>query len=329
MFLSQALAVIVASWLAGPIYGMNVVLVATILLKISRKLRCNVARTFALYSLLLLLTCTAQAVVDLILLIAVFDGPGRLASTAHPALTITLVMYCVNLSFSQVLIIWRVYVVSGRKVLLPSIFAISSLFFIAVGTVIVWKFNDVENLFSAVHSIRILSISTWAASAVFQGFGSGYIIWRTYAIPVEAHPHDSSKFYRIAVLTLFVIVDSGCILPLMETVALILDAAQLQASIVVMVSILGQLTAFVPLTIVLRENIKADRDLKKNMVNATSTFLINRMPDVELHHRRSSPSGIATSMPMAVMIRQSELKRSDIEKETLTLDKFDNSTRNV
>jgi len=321
---SQVLVAIVASWLTGPLYGMNLVLVIYILLKISRKLRCSVARTFALYSVFLLITCTTQVIVALIIMLAAFDGPIRFARIAPPVLTTTLVMYCVNISFSQVLIIWRVYAVSGRKILLTSIFAITSLAFIGLSAVIVWKFSDDSNLFSGVRSVRILSITAWAVSFVFQGFGSGFIIWKTCAIPVEVHHRaNSSKSSRIIVSILFMAVDSGCILPLMEFIALILDGIQLQSSLIATVSVLGQLSAFVPLTIVLRESIKADHDLRKNMVNATSTFLVSRIPVAEANQRGPI---ITASAPMLVDIQQTEHKQFDLEEEISMSDKFDNNS---
>jgi len=245
-------------------------------------------------------------------MISAFNGPASFARIAHPALTTTLVMYCVNLSLSQVLIVWRVYALSGRRGLLTSIFAITSLAFIALAAVIVWKFSNVENLFSALTSIRALTISTWSASAFFQGIGSGYIMWKSSAIPVEVNHYGGSTFTRMITSVFIVVVDSGCILPLVEVIALVLDIAQLQSSLVAATSVLGQLSAFVPLTIVLRESIKADHDLRKNLVNATSTFFVSRMPGADANQRGAA---ITASAPMVVDIQQTEHKRFDLEEE--------------
>jgi len=286
-----------------------------ILLKISRKLHCPVARAFALYSSILLITCTTQIIAFLVLQLALFENTIHLASISHTVFTIGLVMYSVNVSFSQALIVWRFYVVSDRNVLFSSIFAITPLAFIALNATIAWKFNSVGDFFLAVQSVRSLTISAWAASAVFQSFGAAFIIWKTYAIPVEVRYHANNKFAKLIFLMFFLIVDSGCIFPLVEIIALAFDIVQLQSSLIVTISILEQLSAFVPLTIVLRESIKADHDLRKNLVNTTSTFLMNRTPGAEPTHRGASLSGMTASAPVVVAILKSEHKRSDMEEE--------------
>ena len=65
--------------------------------------------------------------------------------------------------------------------------------------------------------------------------------------------------------------------------------------------------ALVPLTIVLREATKAQREAKKNYVNVTSTFLMDRLPCSSGH-----PDGISMcSGPMIVSIDQVEHTKSD------------------
>jgi len=316
MVTSGILALVVATWLAGPLYGMNVIMVLLVIVNISRNTSRHIARAFILYTSLLFITCTAHSVVSFIQPIVLVTEPVRFESISLPAHTIGLAVYCINISLGQAFIIWRAYAVSGRRIIPLVIFATVVTFGLtALNGVTVWKFSKFVDLVAGVNNIRSLSMSAWITSTVFQGFGSAYIIWKVYAIPVEAHSYGRSVFARNIIPIFLIIVDSGCILPLTELIALIFDIVQLPTYVIVFVSILGQLSAFVPLSIVLRETIKAENDLRKGLVNATSAFLVNRTPT---QHRRNSlhfQGGNTSSVPVLVAVEHSEHKQTDTGDE--------------
>jgi len=252
------------------------------------------------------------------------DGSTRLEKIIHPAFTTISAIYCINTSFSQAFIAWRVYAVSRHKTHFANIFTFITAVSIAMGAVIVWKFSTIEDIASGVHDVRTMSIVTWILSSTLQAVGSAWISWRLYSIPVEAQSYTGvcRKLTGIIVSTTLLIVDSGCFLLVAEIITLAFAIAQLDMSLVVIVSILGQLSPFITLTVVMRESIKANNDLKKNLVNATSAFIVRRLPGSEAQHRRTSLSLEGSISPcdgVVVAIQQTEHKHFDMEDETSRL----------
>jgi len=259
------------------------------------------------------------------------DGSTRLGKITHPAFTTISAIYCINTSFSQAFIAWRVYAVSHHKTHFANIFAFVTAVSITMGAVIVWKFSTIEDIVSGVHDVRTMSIVTWTLSSALQAVGSAWISWKMYSIPVEAKSYTGAcrKLTEIIVSTTLLIMDSGCFLLVAEIITLGFAIAQLDMSLVVIVSILGQLSPFITLTVVMRESIKANNDLKKNLVNATSAFIVRRLPGSEAQHRRTSLSLEGSISPcdgVMVDIQQIEHKHCDMEDELSMSDKSNNIT---
>jgi len=330
MAVSAPLSIVIAAWLTGPLFGINLVLVICVIFKLMPYLHYTTTRLLMLYTILIAMICLAHAALLFALLVKLALAPAELTRIFLPILLVILAIYAVNMSLSQAIMVWRIYATSRHNKPLTFIFVASLIISLSLNIVVVQQSSHLQTNYFLDGSTNIFNnglvhwtIAAWSASLVVQAIGSTLIIWKTWSVPVEVHNSGRSKLSRIIYSTFLVIVESGCLLLVVELAALISTVTTADSSSATIFAVLlGQLSAFVPLTIILREAIKAKHDLKKNLVNATSALLVNGIPRSEIQHVRTSFSMLPGDVTRStrVVIQQSEHKHSDIVDEESVLD---------
>jgi len=314
----------IAAWLTGPLYGINLVLAVCAISSLIPYLHCSLSRALILCTILISMTCFAHAALLFVTIIELVSDPVHLAKIFLPIIVAISVIYVVNMVFSQALIVWRVYAMSRHCRLLTALFLSSMVVSVVLNILVVQKVKHMDwgSFFDASTnepaSLTHWFISAWSISLAIQGAGSAIIVWKTWSVPVEVRDSGCFELSRTISTVFFIMVDSGCLLVVVEFISLIWVITVLNASGMVFLVILGQLSALVPLTIILREVAKARRDIKKSMVNATSAFVVNGLPGSEAQHARTSLSILssdATPRGTMVVIRRSEHKHSDMVEE--------------
>ncbi|KZV75385.1 hypothetical protein PENSPDRAFT_647178, partial [Peniophora sp. CONT] len=284
MMLNPRLTSLLEAWLVGPIYGASAsaILVAICVHQLTTHKRQfpGIARALLATTCLLAVTTTAHAGLALADLIIGFTGDDSLQyfeNAGRPVVLAVLVIYAINVHAGDIFMAWRTYVMCGHNKMLAICYASLLLAFLGASIAALYTFTAAGTL--AESRAHAWTVTAWAMSVALQTSGSILIGWRIMATPV-ASPRTFDPW-----LVLWVFVDSGALYTCVTILALSLSFPISTASYVLTFA-LGQISAFVPLTITLRECWKTQAELARQRVNATSTFLINE----RIHARRSSIS---------------------------------------
>ncbi|VDB89997.1 unnamed protein product [Peniophora sp. CBMAI 1063] len=280
--LNPRLTSLLEAWLVGPIYGANIILICICIHRLStHKWKFStVTRALLCTIFLLAVTTTAHAGLALSDLIVGFtrdDSLRYFLDAGRPIVVAALIVYAINVHVGDIFMAWRAYVMCNHNKILAICYASLLLAFAGASIAALISFTSARTL--AESKAHAWTVTAWAMSVVIQTSGSVIIGWRIMSTPVAA-PRTFDPW-----LVLWVFVDSGALYTCITILALSLSFPVSTASYVLTFS-LGQISAFVPLTITLRECWKTDAELARQRVNATSTFLINE----RIHTRRSSIS---------------------------------------
>ncbi|KZV76744.1 hypothetical protein PENSPDRAFT_342213 [Peniophora sp. CONT] len=172
---------------------------------------------------------------------------------SSPEHTVEVALYILNSFVTDCFMTWRVYVVWNSQVALATPFIILNTVILVFSALAVQNNTQVNydllKYFGGSGRHRILTV--WAVSLVTQTAGSLLIAYRRMSTPVYVAPTKGSRWCKLTT-AVCVIIDSGAIytLGIMLTLGFYLHE---RAEGAIVIAILGQISATVPLSIILRE----------------------------------------------------------------------------
>ncbi|VDB89988.1 unnamed protein product [Peniophora sp. CBMAI 1063] len=261
-------------------------------------------------------TCTAHAAVYLADIIADFTSSTpalvHIADQGRPQSITELTLYIINCQIGDYFLTWRVYSFWRSKVIV-AVLVVLSLVPLVIGCV-------ATNLLSRQHTILVGSVRTWAvvawvSSVIVQVCGSLLIGWRAWSTPTTVVANGRQGFNPWTII--WTLVDSGALYTI-TTVLVLALWFDYPGAFNVLVAILGQIAAFVPLTITLRECWKADH-APSNRGPSAGTFLVpvresySLQPTTHSRNNGGLPDGImiTTDQHSDGTLKKAEMYESD------------------
>ncbi|KAI0320221.1 hypothetical protein OF83DRAFT_1169504 [Amylostereum chailletii] len=254
-----------AFWVVGPLYGINLTLaiLATVLL-FRRGFVRGPNRYLVITIGLQLAICTAHTVTLVVQMIRAFIGhpdfEERVQYLQHQEYPIVLAqqaLWVLNTIIGDCFMIWRVYAVWNKNIILCLPFFVLEVVLIISSSYAVHAQGLVKP-----GDLFILPLRRWltiscVTSLLIQCGGICLIGWRALSTPTRVTSSPRRRFSILKILA--TIVDSGVIYAIAFLMVLIAFSSE-WLSIAIFAAMLGQISATVPLSIVLRECWKASRD---------------------------------------------------------------------
>ncbi|VDB92389.1 unnamed protein product [Peniophora sp. CBMAI 1063] len=272
MSLSFPTAAILSAMCAAPIYGMNCILAVFCANALSNTRRFGKSWPLAIVLLTQWILCTGNFLSLFLQLIRGFvhpPHPSTSGTPTQPNLSVASTAYFENQSSTEHFVefifvvftslmaaffmTWRVYVVYDRKAWLSVPFLLLNIVALVFGTLMVQAETLVRRDPSLFFENPELQRTTtmWATSVITQTAGTLLIMYRELSTPKSVPNSKTSRQCTLTAIA-YTIIDSGATYTLLVIVTLALYVSKRSEGAVVG-AILGQISATVPLTIILRE----------------------------------------------------------------------------
>ncbi|KAI0312804.1 hypothetical protein OF83DRAFT_609605 [Amylostereum chailletii] len=293
--LSPECAALVSAWVVGPLgmKGPNCIIFAVVLLQAA--------------------VSTGHVVVLVVRMVREFvsvaSTPGEtlayLQNDALPEHVAQEAFYLLNSQIGDWFLVWRVYVVWNRNIRLCAPFYVLTRIAVCgcIGLVSLSHLGPTDTVFVDGTSLWFL-VSVILSLAV-QCSGTFLIAWRAWSTPTIVRQTNTTRCDLVWILC--ALVDSGFLYMSTTFFVLAFVSRQLNAG-AVLSAMLGQISATVPLTIVIRECWKASR-AESRLSGSQCTLVV----DNSAEQRRSRPNGFVAAEDRTVLMN---LMRRDMHPKS-------------
>ncbi|KAI0315035.1 hypothetical protein OF83DRAFT_389463 [Amylostereum chailletii] len=262
---SPAVTLLVSTWVGGPLYGVNIVLLVLSIFMLSRRGFVKSNRVLLFMIILQFLISTGDICTLVVQMIRGFiSAPEKdpqfgtllyVLDQSSPEHVAQEAFYIMNSQVGDWFLTWRVFIVWDKSLVLTlPLIVMNIVVFVSscIGLRNLALLGPRDLVF--VNRVRIWFAIVVVVSLTIQFFGTLLIAWRAWETPTAVQSSKRKKFDPARIL--FVIVDSGALYSVTSLLVLAFYLSEANVS-AILVSIVSQLSATVPMTIVMRECWKA------------------------------------------------------------------------